>query len=61
MLSPGIKLVGGLAEQSDVLRVPAPVTLDLAWLARKLGRDTRYRRWRGQAGHGDDAALQAYS
>lgn len=33
----------------------------LAWLVRKLRRDTRYRRWRELAGYGDDAALQAYS
>jgi phenylalanyl-tRNA synthetase beta chain len=39
MLSPGIKLVGGLADRSTELRGPAPVTLDLAWLARKLGRE----------------------
>ena len=30
----------------------------VAWLARKLGRDTRYRRWRELVGHGNDAAMQ---
>src|SRR5579863_10541807 len=39
MLSPGIRLVGGLADRSDVLREPPPVTLELDWLARKLGRE----------------------
>ena len=39
ILSPGARLVGGLADQSDQLREPAPVDLDLDWLARKLGRE----------------------
>ena len=39
LLSPGVRLVGGLADRSDRLREPAPVTLDLDWLARKLGRE----------------------
>ncbi len=39
MLSPGIRLVGGLADRSDKLSEPVPVPLDLDWLARKLGRD----------------------
>jgi phenylalanyl-tRNA synthetase beta chain len=38
MLSPGIRLGGGLADRSAVLKEPAPVLLDLDWLARKLGR-----------------------
>jgi phenylalanyl-tRNA synthetase beta chain len=38
MISPGIKLVGGLADCSTTLKVPAPIELDLEWLARKLGR-----------------------
>jgi phenylalanyl-tRNA synthetase beta chain len=38
LLSPGARLVGGLADRSAPLREPAPITLDLAWLARKLGR-----------------------
>jgi phenylalanyl-tRNA synthetase beta chain len=37
-LSPGIRLVGGLADLSDKLVGPLPVSLDLDWLARKLGR-----------------------
>ncbi len=39
ILSPGARLVGGLADRSDQLREPAPVDLDLDWLARKLGRE----------------------
>jgi phenylalanyl-tRNA synthetase beta chain len=38
ILSPGIRLVGGLADRSAELTKPAPVALDLDWLARKLGR-----------------------
>ncbi len=38
ILSPGIRLVGGLADRSAELREPKPVKLDLDWLARKLGR-----------------------
>jgi len=38
LLSPGARLAGGLADRSAPLREPAPITLDLAWLARKLGR-----------------------
>jgi phenylalanyl-tRNA synthetase beta chain len=38
LLSPGVRLVGGLADRSAPEREPAPITLDLAWLARKLGR-----------------------
>jgi len=39
MLSPGIRLVGGLAERMDLLSAPVSVPLDLDWLARKLGRE----------------------
>src|SRR4029077_7635200 len=39
ILSPGARLVGGLADRSDKLREPASVELDLDWLARKLGRE----------------------
>ncbi len=39
MLSPGARLVGGLADRSGTLREPDPVPLDLDWLARKLGRE----------------------
>ena len=38
LLSPGIRLVGGLADCGRELTAPAPVTLNLDWLARKLGR-----------------------
>jgi phenylalanyl-tRNA synthetase beta chain len=38
LLSPGIRLVGGLADVSAELKAPAEVLLDLDWLARKLGR-----------------------
>jgi phenylalanyl-tRNA synthetase beta chain len=37
-LSPGIRLVGGLADTARPLRPIPPVTLDLDWLALKLGR-----------------------
>ncbi len=37
-LSPGIRLVGGLADQKRELTPPAPIELPLDWLARKLGR-----------------------
>ncbi len=36
-LSPGIRLVGGLADSGREIPVPAPIQLDLDWLARKLG------------------------
>ncbi len=38
LLSPGIRLVGGLADVSAELQAPDEVLLDLEWLARKLGR-----------------------
>jgi phenylalanyl-tRNA synthetase beta chain len=37
-LSPGIRLVGGLADRTRAPREIPPVLLDLDWLARKLGR-----------------------
>jgi phenylalanyl-tRNA synthetase beta chain len=37
-LSPGIRLIGGLADAARPLRPIPPVTLDLDWLACKLGR-----------------------
>ena len=37
-LSPGIRLVGGLADRHADLTAPAPIDLNLGWLARKLGR-----------------------
>src|SRR5580658_2845405 len=38
LLSPGIRLVGGLADRLAKLHHPDRVPLDLDWLARKLGR-----------------------
>jgi phenylalanyl-tRNA synthetase beta chain len=38
IISPGIRLVGGLADRHAALTSPAPIELDLDWLARKLGR-----------------------
>src|SRR5262249_25390985 len=38
-VSPGIRIVGGLADVAAPLRVPAPIDLPLDWLKRKLGRD----------------------
>jgi len=38
LLSPGIRLVGGLADRLANLHHPDRVPLDLNWLARKLGR-----------------------
>jgi len=38
LLSPGIRLVGGLADRLGKLHHPDRVSLDLDWLARKLGR-----------------------
>ena len=37
-VSPGIRLVGGLADNYRPLPAPAPVVLPLDWLDRKLGR-----------------------
>jgi phenylalanyl-tRNA synthetase beta chain len=38
LLSPGARLVGGLADTSAPLKQLAPVELDVDWLSRKLGR-----------------------
>lgn len=38
ILSPGIRVVGGLADNCAELKVPPSISLDLDWLARKLGR-----------------------
>ncbi|HWE05963.1 MAG TPA: phenylalanine--tRNA ligase subunit beta, partial [Rhizomicrobium sp.] len=38
LISPGIRLAGGLADRSVELKPPPPVPLNLDWLARKLGR-----------------------
>ena len=37
-ISPGIRLVGGLADAGAPWYEPPPITLDLDWLSRKLGR-----------------------
>ncbi len=37
-ISPGIRLVGGLADQKREIPPPAPIELPLEWLERKLGR-----------------------
>jgi phenylalanyl-tRNA synthetase beta chain len=39
MVSPGIRIAGGMADQSRPPRVPAAIELPLEWLARKLGRN----------------------
>jgi phenylalanyl-tRNA synthetase beta chain len=38
-VSPGIRLVGGMADAYQPLPQPKPIALDLAWLNRKLGRE----------------------
>ena len=38
-LSPGARLVGGLCEQKKDMPPPAPISLPIDWMARKLGRD----------------------
>ena len=38
LISPGIRLVGGLADLHREFTEPAPISLNLRWLARKLGR-----------------------
>ncbi len=38
LLSPGIRISGGLADRHGQLHRPPPVSLDPGWLARKLGR-----------------------
>ena len=38
LVSPGIRLVGGLADRHADFPAPPPVSLNLNWLARKLGR-----------------------
>jgi len=37
-VSPGIQLLGGLADQRKELPAPAPILLPMDWLTRKLGR-----------------------
>jgi phenylalanyl-tRNA synthetase beta chain len=38
-VSPGIRLVGSLADSHAPLKTPAPIELTVAWLKAKLGRD----------------------
>jgi phenylalanyl-tRNA synthetase beta chain len=38
-LSPGIRLVGGLADQRKAIAPPPPILLPMDWLVRKLGKD----------------------
>ncbi|MGH9646625.1 MAG: phenylalanine--tRNA ligase subunit beta, partial [Bryobacteraceae bacterium] len=38
-VSPGIRLVGGLADQHVPFKTPPYIELEIAWLTRKLGRD----------------------
>jgi phenylalanyl-tRNA synthetase beta chain len=38
-LSPGIRLVGGLADQRKEVTPPRPILLPMDWLGRKLGKD----------------------
>ena len=37
-LSPGIRIVGGVADQKRAIPAPPPIELPLEWLGRKLGR-----------------------
>ncbi len=37
-VSPGIRIVGGLADQKKEIPAPPPIVLPLDWLVRKLGR-----------------------
>ncbi len=39
LVSPGIRIVGGLADAKRELPAPPPIELPLDWLARKLGRE----------------------
>jgi phenylalanyl-tRNA synthetase beta chain len=40
-LSPGIRLVGGLADQRKPIPPPPPILLPMSWLVRKLGKSVR--------------------
>src|SRR3984957_9955100 len=42
-VSPGIRLVGGLADSHGELKTPAPIELSVDWLRAKLGRDLEPR------------------
>ena len=46
-VSPGIRLVGGLADNYQPKPAPAPIALDLNWLDRKLGHKTTAEQVRG--------------
>ena len=37
-VSPGIRLVGGVADRTTEFKAPAPIELSVEWLSRKLGR-----------------------
>jgi phenylalanyl-tRNA synthetase beta chain len=40
-VSPGIRLIGGLADQKKQIQAPAPILLPIDWLMRKLGRKVK--------------------
>jgi phenylalanyl-tRNA synthetase beta chain len=42
-VSPGIRLVGGLADEKAELRKPAPISLSIDWLSGKLGKTVSTR------------------
>ncbi len=46
-VSPGIRLVGGLADSKTDLKQPAPIELSVEWLSRKLGRPLTVAKVRG--------------
>jgi len=45
-LSPGIRLVGGVADQRKAIPSPEPIRLPMDWLQRKLGREVAMRQVR---------------
>jgi phenylalanyl-tRNA synthetase beta chain len=47
IVSPGIRVVGGLADVARRLRTPDPILLPLGWLNRKLGQDVPAEEVRG--------------
>ncbi|HLJ47723.1 MAG TPA: phenylalanine--tRNA ligase subunit beta [Bryobacteraceae bacterium] len=46
-VSPGIRMVGGLADRHAEFKTPPPIDLPLDWLQRKLGRPIEERQVRG--------------
>jgi phenylalanyl-tRNA synthetase beta chain len=46
-VSPGIRLVGGVADSHGELKKPAPIELTVDWLRAKLGRDLEVSEVRG--------------